>query len=230
MLIEEVYPKKKLYCFSISDTIGEVLAGLEDFDEMNASHFFIEDEAVFLGAIRAADIQSLSDYTDKTLSIAQLLNAETVVIEKFAVLEKTSFFEYPKAFRDNEANIIPIIDKNQKLVSVVTLDDFIGSIANMPICTESGFILIVETIPGQYSMSEISQIVESNNGKLYGAFVSEWQNDSLKITLKISGGNISSIGETFKRYGYRIAQKFYTDEQEEALKENYHYFKKYLEF
>ena len=49
-----------------------------------------------------------------------------------------------------------------------------------------------------YSFNEISQIVESNDAKLLGAFVSSIENDIVQITLKINNTSFNEIIQTFK--------------------------------
>ena len=48
--------------------------------------------------------------------------------------------------------------------------------------------------------------------------------------MKINHDNLSSIDETFDRFGYHVVHKFYNDEKEELIKDRYQYFQKYLEF
>jgi len=52
----------------------------------------------------------------------------------------------------------------------------------------------------------------------------------VQVTMKISNDNLSSIDETFERYGYHVVRKFYKDEKEDLIKDRYQYFQKYLEF
>ena len=99
-----------------------------------------------------------------------------------------------------------------------------------PFFSETGALLTVEIPRTNYSMVEIAQIVESNNGKFYGALVTEMNEAFVRVTMRVSNENLSSIDETFERYGYIIVQKFYTDEKEELLKSRYEFMQKYLEF
>ena len=77
-------------------------------------------------------------------------------------------------------------------------------------------------------MSQISQIVERNNGKLLGMFVSEAENDTIEITLKISMGAINEIVQSFRRYGYEITSEHLEDNYINNLKERSDYLNKYL--
>ena len=44
-----------------------------------------------------------------------------------------------------------------------------------------------------------------------------------------SNDNLSSIDETFERYGYHVVRKFYKTKKD-LIKDRYQYFQKYLEF
>ncbi len=65
------------------------------------------------------------------------------------------------------------------------LNDIIHLFNETPFFAEPGGILIVEKGINDYSFSEISQIVESNDAKLLGAFVSKMDGDLVRITLKL---------------------------------------------
>jgi hypothetical protein len=77
-------------------------------------------------------------------------------------------------------------------------------------------------------MSQITQIVESNNGKLLGLFISESSIDSVEITLKITLGAMNEIIQTFRRYNYEIISEHQEDNYINNLKERSDYLDKYL--
>ncbi|MCY1229202.1 hypothetical protein D9M72_415590 [compost metagenome] len=77
-------------------------------------------------------------------------------------------------------------------------------------------------------MSQITQIVESNNGKLLGLFVSNVEADKVQITIKITLGAMNEIIQTFRRYNYEIISEHQEDNYLNALKERSDYLDKYL--
>jgi len=93
---------------------------------------------------------------------------------------------------------------------------------------EPGGILIVEKGYNDYSFSEISQIVESNNTKLLGAFISKTENDVVQITIKIGSSGLNDIIQTFRRYSYNIISGREEDTFMQDLKERSDYLNKYL--
>ena len=94
---------------------------------------------------------------------------------------------------------------------------------------EQSETLIVEKLELDYSMSEISQIVEANGAKLLGLYLSEKQNDFVQVTLKIVSNEINEIIQTFRRYDYKIISTHENDIYLEDLKNRSEYLQKYLE-
>ena len=79
-----------------------------------------------------------------------------------------------------------------------------------------------------YSFSEISQIVESNNATLFGAFVSKVEDDSVQITLKLSLHDINNTLHSFRRYNYEIVNEFEKDKYIDELNQRSEYLQRYL--
>ena len=108
------------------------------------------------------------------------------------------------------------------------MTEVISLFGESPFFSEPGGVLVVEKGINDYSFSEISQIVESNNGKLLGAFVSKMQPDLVQVTLKIGNTGLNEIIQTFRRYNYSIISGHEDDSYLESLKERSDYLDRYL--
>jgi hypothetical protein len=97
-----------------------------------------------------------------------------------------------------------------------------------PFIKETGGIIIVKKAAIDYSMSQITQIVESNNGKLLGLFVSDSNNETIEITIKVTLGVMNDIIQTFRRYNYEIISEHNEDNYINNLKERSDYLDRYL--
>jgi len=81
-----------------------------------------------------------------------------------------------------------------------------------------------------YSLTEISNIVEGNDGKILSLYISQ-PNDSTKIevTLKINRTEISSFIQTFNRYNYTVKASYMESGEINSLIESrYESFMRYL--
>ena len=104
-----------------------------------------------------------------------------------------------EVFAKNHSNLVPVLNEENQYVGYYVVDDIMSFFHQTPFLKESGGIIKIKKGIIDYSMSQISQIVESNNGKLLGMFVSEAENDTIEITLKISMGAINEIVQSFRR-------------------------------
>lgn len=216
MLIGD-YISRDFPTFNLQDTVKEAFETANEFD---FSHIFVEKDGAFLGAISK---DFLAENTSESLE--KLM----IYAEKFSILDQSTILDGIKLFHTFNTNIIPVINKNEEYQGYISWDDISAELSKYPFFSENGALLTVEIPRKNYSLVEIAQIVESNNCKFYGAIVSEMNEAFVRITMRISHENLSSVDETFERYGYVIIQKFYTDEKEELLKSRYQFMQKFLE-
>jgi Mg/Co/Ni transporter MgtE len=133
-----------------------------------------------------------------------------------------------EVFARNNSNIVPILNDDNIYVGYYEITDVIKFLNGTPFLKEVGGIIIVEKNILDYSMSQITQIVESNNGKLLGLFVSEATLDKIQITIKITLGSMNEIIQSFRRYNYEIVSEHNEDDYLNVLKERSEYLIKYL--
>jgi acetoin utilization protein AcuB len=70
---------------------------------------------------------------------------------------------------------------------------------------QPGGIIVLEIIERDYSLSQISQIIEGNNIKVLSMYItSSPASTKLEITLKVNTGDLQSVIRTFERYNYDV--------------------------
>ncbi|MDO5972397.1 acetoin utilization protein acuB [Flavivirga aquimarina] len=191
------------------------------FNQLTYSHIPIKDEnGTFLGTFFETDAHCFE--SDKPI------REHLYSIEKFFVRNNTLWLDVLEAFAQNSANIMPVLDEKNNYLGYYELNDIISLFNESPFFFEAGGVLVIEKGINDYSFSEISQIVESNNGKLLGAFVSKIKNDVVQVTLKIGNTGLNEIIQTFRRYSYNIISGHEEDSYIESLKDRSDYLNKYL--
>ncbi len=191
------------------------------FNQLTYSHIPIKNkEGVFLGSISETDAHCFN-CNDSLSKLAY-------TIDGFFVRETTNWLDVLEAFAQNATNIMPVLDNSNDYLGYYELNDVIGLFNETPFFAEAGGILVVEKGLSDYSFSELSQIVESNNGKLLGAFISKIENDVVHITLKIGNTGLNDIMQTFRRYSYNIVSGHEEDSYLQSLKDRSDYLNKYL--
>ncbi len=212
------YISKDFPAFNSSDTIEEANEIAKDF---GYSHVFVKKKGIYQGAISQSFLEESAEGNLASLEIHY---------EKFAILDDGNLLDSIKLFHIFNANVVPVISKTEKYMGYLCSDDIFNEFSKYPLFSENGAVMIVQTNSTHYSMTEVCKIVESSNGKIYGSFVNQIGDDFIQITIKFSSENLSSIDETFERYGYNVVHKYYDDEKEDLLKDRFGFFQKYLEF
>ena len=202
-------------------TIEESIADVQNFlEDASFSHFPVSENDEYIGCISRNDIETLD--LDKDLSHYKYS------FERFFVRENTILLDVLGSFSKNNTNLMPVLNEVNKYLGYYEIEDVIKNFQETPFLSEFGNIIIVRKAILDYSMSQIAQIVESNNGKLLGAFVSNSDMSTIEITLKINIGDVNDIIQSFRRYDYEILSDHQNDDYLLILKENASYLEKYL--
>ncbi len=191
------------------------------FKQYPFSHLPIVDKNIFCGNIAKQDIE-FTDFGDKKLQYVKNR------IHPFYATENMTWFEVLQNFATHNTNLMPILNSDKKYIGYYELDDFLNIFKRTPFLHEEGVILVISKGVNDYSFREITQIVESNNATLFGAFVSKIENEEVQITLKLSLHDINNTLHSFRRYNYQIINEFEKDKYLEELNDRSDYLQKYL--
>lgn len=192
------------------------------FKNYPITHFPVIEDSKLLGNFAEDDIQTIENKEEELVMYNHLLNS-------FFADEKATVLELLKIFADNDTNIIPILNDEKEYIGYLDLRDVLDVFSSSPFMIEEGETLIVEKLQNDFSMSEITQIVESNGGKLLGLYISEKSGELVQITVKVISDEINEIMQTFRRYDYKIVSMHENDIYLEDLKNRSDYLQKYLE-
>lgn len=200
---------------------NDSIAVIQDFfSDLHFSHFPIVEEGVYIGSISSEDIETFDSY--------KKVSDYRFSLEGFFTRTNTIWLDVLEVFAINHTNLVPVLDENNSYVGYYEIEDIMKFFHETPFLKEPGGIIIVKKGVLDYSMSQIAQIIESNNGKLLGLFISEAEVNSVEVTIKIALGSMNEILQTFRRYNYEIISEHQEDNYINNLKERSDYLDKYL--
>ena len=201
--------------------IQESIALAQDFFvDVSFSHFPVMEEGIFVGNLSGEDVETF-DSNKKILDYKYTL-------ETFFTQKKDAWLNVLENFAQNQTTIMPILDENNFYLGYYEIADIIRIFNETSFLKEPGNIIVVEKNINEYSFSQISQIIEGNNGKLLGLFISDTTNTTVQITLKIAAGVMNEIIQTFRRYEYDVVSEHQDDGFLNNLKERSEYLNRYL--
>ena len=201
-------------------TTDSVADAQDLFSEYPFSHFPVLEDGVYIGCADAEDTE--------LMDIEKTMDDMRYSFDRFFVRDTTIWLDVLEVFAKNETNLVPVLSEENKYLGYYEITDIIKFFDQTPFLKEQGGILVVEKGAMEYSMSEVAQIVESNNGRLLGLFISESDMHKVQITVKISMGGLSEIIQTFRRYNYDIITEHQEDAYLNTLKDRSDYLDKYL--
>ena len=200
---------------------GATALGL--MDEYRVAHLPIVNDQDFLGMISDADIYSLNSFDDP-------VGNHPLSLSHAYVTEDQHIFDIIRAFAGEKLTLLAVLDKNRNYLGVITLANLVQHLSNMAALENPGGIIVLEVNDKDYSLAEISQIVESNDAKVLALYITSFTDSTkLEITLKLNRMDIGPVIQTFNRYDYIIKASYSDqDEYDDILRDRLDSLMKYL--
>ena len=189
-LISEIIPSLKT-----SDTGQTALNWMEIF---RISHLPIVNNQDFLGLISDTDIYDMNQ-PDEPIG-----NHELTLFKPF-VTDEQHLFEVVGIAARLKLTVVPVLDNHNHYKGVITTNDLIKHIAGISSMDQPGGIIVLEMIERDYSLTQIAQIVESNNVRVLSMYItSPKESTRLEVTLKVNTTDLLALLRTFERYNYDV--------------------------
>ncbi|HOW08407.1 MAG TPA: CBS domain-containing protein [Bacteroidales bacterium] len=197
-LISDVIPPLKT-----SDSGQTALNWMEIF---RISHLPIVNNQDFLGLISDTDIYDMNQPEEP------IGNHSLTLLKPFVTTEQHLFEVIGLASR-LKLTVVPVLDEKQHYKGVITITDLIRYLAGISSMDQQGAIIVLELLERDYSLSQIAQIVESNNVKVLSMYLTSPPDSTrLEVTLKLNSNEIASVIRTFERYSYEVKTWVTTDD------------------
>jgi CBS domain-containing protein len=189
-LISEIIPSLKT-----SDTGQTALNWMEIF---RISHLPIVNNQDFLGLISDADIYDMNQPEEP------IGNHELTILKPYVTVDQHLFEVIGLASR-LKLSVVPVLDAKNHYKGVITTSDLIRRIAGISSMDQPGGIIVLEMVERDYSLSQIAQIVESNNIRVLSMYITSPSDSTrLEVTLKVNTIDLLAVIRTFERYNYDV--------------------------
>jgi acetoin utilization protein AcuB len=214
-MISEVIPALKT-----SDT---GITALNWMDVFKVMHLPIVNDKEFLGLISEVDIY------DMNMPEEPLGNHQLSLLRPY-VLESQHVYEIMEVASRLKLSLVPVLDSQKNYLGVITIMELLHYFAELSALRAPGAIIAIELNSNDYSMSQISQIVEGNDAKILSSYISSHPDSTkLELTLKLNVTELTSIIQSFNRYNYTIIGSYMKhDDETELLDERFDLLMRYL--
>ena len=138
-------------------------------------------------------------------------------------------FEIIRLFSAQKLTLLPVLDRKNNYLGVITLADLVQNFSRLTSAANPGGVIILELNNNDYSLQEIAQIIESNDAKVLGLYVTTFPDSTkIEITIKLNKIDIQPVLQTLYRYKYGVTATFSEEEDDDVLKERFDSLMNYL--
>lgn len=215
----------------ISDVIPAVNSSekgqkvLNSMDVFRVSHMPVVDDGRYLGIVSDKFIYDLN-LTNEPIGKKR---------EKFDtthVHENQHIFEVAMLMYKLKLSVIAVLNSTHEYLGAITLYDLARRFARYFSLQEIGGVVVLEVNEIDYSLAQISQIVEGNDTKILSFFMNRLPGtNSLELVLKLNKEDLSPIIQAFMRYDYNV-KGVYLDHSmlNDLYQDRYEQFMKFMNF
>ncbi len=193
-------------------------------EEFRCAYMPVVEEEKLLGFISEEIILETNDIEK------QVKDFELVGQNCYVHLD-THFYDILKIAANNKLQMVAVLNHDQNYCGVITIQDTLISFAQTAAVQLPGGILVLSMNHNDYSLAEISRLIEENHAKILSSIVKEDPLDAVKLrlTLKINQLDLSRIVATLERFGYKVIGRYHETKPEGDDKDRIDMLLRYLD-
>jgi acetoin utilization protein AcuB len=217
-LINPMIPVLKL-----SDSVS---TALDWMDEFRTKQLIVADSGLYKGIV-SEDI--LFDITNTADALSKVI----IQHEDIFASEDQHPYELLRMVNQFGLVIIPVVHEGKILSGSILVNDLIGHFVNELGVQEKGAVIVLKIAERDYSLAEISRLIESNGTRVLSSYYSSSEAahplQESRLTLKLNRTHITPVIATLERFGYDIEEAHANDPIESVDQERLDMLMRYLE-
>ena len=191
-------------------------------DEFKVKHLPVVKDGKYLGLISD---EMILDHNTLSDDISQL----SLMGRQYAVKRTAHMYKVIHLMSSHLLTLVPVVDDQYDFFGSISSNHLMKMIALHTGFNQSGAVIVLQINDFDYQMSQIAQIVESNNAKILGFYTeSLLDSNQLRVTIKLNQSKLGPVLQTFSRYDYQIYEIFTDDETTNEYQDRYDHLMNYL--
>lgn len=167
--------------------------------------------------------RDLHGFPSPETPLAAVLGGEPV-----SVTPNAHVFDAAHLMRTHELSVLPVVGAEGEFLGAVVRQDLFAQLAHMLATEEPGAIVIVETARRDFSLAQLTYLVEQSDVRVLSASVEEDRGAGLvRATLKLNVSDTARVRALMEHRGFHVAAVF--DEADAGLEQRAAEFLRYLE-
>ena len=145
------------------------------------------------------------------------------------VIYNQHLFDIIEVLEKNNLSVVPVLDDNKQYKGVITNRKLLYTIAKSAAVQSVGGVIVLEMNNNDYSLTEISNIIENNDTKILSTYVTSTPDSTkMELTIKINKTEITPIIKDLERYEYSVVASYKEDEEDIDFMNRYEQLMRFL--
>ena len=200
----------------------KVYHALQLMNDNHITHLPIVDGEKFVGIISEDELLQAENDRAELITLQQSFS-------DISVKEDEHFLKAVQLAADNGLSVVPVVTADNELVGTVAYDDLLKFSSEFMSLSVPGGLIVIEMESNQYSFSEISKLVETNDAQITQLNTSnDAETGMMQVTIRINKPEVSDIVATLQRYEYNVKYFFGEELFANDIRSNYDNLMNYL--
>ena len=202
----------------------EITRAKQWMDEFRVKELPVVDESKLKGFI-TEDLLFDSEIMNPSVGEYPLIGASC-----FA-MSNAHYYDVLKVLQDHNMSMVAVLDINDDFKGVVLVEDILREFGNTAIVNSIGAIVVLKSSLNDYSLSQISRIVEMNESTILGANVKPDADDPslLEVVLRINHQDVNQIASGLAKSGYQVISAYNTEDNSFDERDRFGHLMKFLD-
>jgi len=202
-----------------SDTVDTAISMMAEF---KVSHLPVVNNNAYLALVTEDDLMLDVDLETPIGNIRLSLS-------RLMISSNQHVYDVIRMMSENRLSLLPVVDSEENYIGVISLESLAVNMNKMAAVSQPGSVIVLEMSQNDYSMSEIAQIIESNDARILSMYItSKIDSTNMEVILKVNKQDLNSIIQTFNRYNYSIKASYGQEEDPEDLRDRFDSLMNYL--
>ncbi|MCR9154299.1 MAG: CBS domain-containing protein [Bacteroidetes bacterium] len=199
----------------------ELAAVLQAMEELKCSHLPVLDNGKYLGLISEDDLMDIEDTEDR-------IEEHLKVLKPYQVLDTTHIYEAIKVFGEGNLSCLPVLNEEGKYIGYLSPLELMWDLGQQVSYAEKGAVIVLQVSVRDYHISQIAQIIESEDALILGLQLRSEGTELLRVAIKINQSDLSRIVKAFERYQYNVVELYHESIFDDTASDRYEGLVKYL--
>ena len=202
-----------------SDTVDTAISMMAEF---KVSHLPVVNNDAYIALVSEDDLMSDVDLDTPVGNIKLSLS-------RLMINDYQHVYDVIRMMSEKRLSVLPVVDDQENYIGVVSLESLGANMNKMAAVSQPGSVIVLEMSQKDYSLTEIAQIIESNDARILSMYItSQIDSTTMDVILKINKQDVGGITQTFNRYNYNIKASYGEEEDPDDLRDRFDSLMNYL--